>query len=572
MSAPSETISTPTPDEADLAERLKYGREAARALMREHPDAVIYALTSDGLVAPIPESLQLDGYPVLAMDGRSGTDFFVGDDRVAAVYAWTRAKKETVAQVHVRLCSQPEQWMVMRLLDLRPTHGVVLHVLWPTSEAADDAEEIVASAAASAAPRFCTRKQDEEGNVLECDDAYLEMFGFSAEEVIGLPTFERVHPDDQARVIEGWIAMIATGRTQMFRVRARRRDGSWLWVDTTLHNYLKEEPQGYVLAESIDVSAEMRAQEALQDREELLRNLIEEMPDGLLQLDAERQVIYHNPRLLELLCGRARAAQDGDSQSDGSAPRRRRAPELLELAQLIETLTDEAREAFDAAIGQALIEGLRQDIEVEAVLPSGAQRLILMKIRPLQRESGAVSGVIASVLDVTDAARARRELEKRATFDALTGAHNRASIMAALAAELEASPETGVIYVDLDRFKSVNDTLGHAAGDEVLVHVAECLRAAMRASDELGRLGGDEFLILLRGVGGLDVAMSAAERISESVRGTYELACGEVELCASVGVACVDGGDTVPDELVERADAAMYRSKEERRGVPVLAA
>ena len=71
----------------------------------------------------------------------------------------------------------------------------------------------------STTPRFCTRKQDEEGNVIDCDEAYVQMFGYSAEELIGKPTFERVHPDDQARVIEGWVAAVASGRAQMFRVR-----------------------------------------------------------------------------------------------------------------------------------------------------------------------------------------------------------------------------------------------------------------------------------------------------------------------------------------------------------------
>ena len=84
----------------------------------------------------------------------------------------------------------------------------------------------------------------------------------------------------------------------------------------------------------------------------------------------------------------------------------------------------------------------------------GERRNILMKVRPLVRESGAVTGVIASAQDVTDSARARRELEKRATLDALTGAHNRASIIAALAAEIGTSAETALIYVDLDRFKT----------------------------------------------------------------------------------------------------------------------
>jgi diguanylate cyclase (GGDEF)-like protein/PAS domain S-box-containing protein len=519
-------------------------------MLREHPDVVLHALSSDGEIVALPESLELHGYPELEAEGRTGVDLWVAEDRMAIVNAWTQVKEVGVVDAHGRLCSNPDQWMEGRLLDLRPQHGVVLAMMWPTDEGPGDDDPRSLSGPPTATPRFATRKQSPDGLLIECDEAYLRMFGYSAEEVIGRPSVERVHPDDQARVIEGWIASVATGRVQMYRVRMRCGDGSWLWTDTTLHNYIDDPERGYVLAESIDVSAEMSAQEALADREELLRNLLEEMPDGVLQLDAAGNVVYHNPRLLEILAP-SLAAQATPALSD-----------------LLCELTRESSETLHAALARVRANGIREDVEVETV----AQRAILMKVRPLQRGGGTVTGIIASVLDVTDSARARRELERRATYDALTGAHNRASIMEALRHALEESPDTGIVFIDLDHFKAVNDTLGHGAGDELLVLVAEQLRGVMRTSDELGRLGGDEFLVVLRGVCGLDVAMGAAQRISEAVRGTYELACGSVEMCASVGVACVEGSRTSPEELVERADIAMYRSKEHRRGIPVLAA
>jgi diguanylate cyclase (GGDEF)-like protein/PAS domain S-box-containing protein len=569
MQSQIDTIPTPDPASAESERRARAARRAADVLLREHPDAMVFAQGADGQVVALPASLGLESYPVLAIKGRTGVDLCVAEDRMTIVNAWIRVKREAVAEATARLRSDPSQWLKVRMLDLRNTHGVVLSVVWPISEGASEPDGARVQEPSSTTPRFCSRKQDEEGNVLECDEAYLQMFGYSAEEVIGKPTFERVHPEDQARVIEGWIATVATGRVQMFRIRMRRQDGSWLWVDTTLHNYLNDAEQPHVLAECIDVSAEMAAQEALQDREELLRRLIEEMPDGLLQLDSECNVVYHNARLLDILHTSAGAIANRPEPEAGRHLSRE--PEVPALQALLKMLTDEARETFHAVVKRALKDGVREDVEVEAALPFGEERHILMKVRPLQRESGVVTGVIASVQDVTDSARAREDLEKRATFDALTGAHNRSSIMAALAGELATSTDTGVVYVDLDRFKSVNDTLGHAAGDEALAQVAERLKGAMRSSDELGRLGGDEFLILLRGISGLGVAMDAAERISQSLRGTCELSFGSVELCASVGVACVGDLPVSAEELIERADTAMYRSKEQRRGIPVLA-
>lgn len=541
--------------------RDKASRRAADALLRAHPGAMVFAQTTEGHIVPVPASLGLEGYAVLADEGRTGVDLCVTEDRMTVVNAWIRLKREGVAEARARLRTDPAQWRTVRMLDLRNTHGIVLSVVW-ASEGPPESDQPELNGRTSTTPRFCSRKQDREGNVIECDEAYLQMFGHASEdEVVGRPTFERVHPDDQARLIESWIAMVATARVQMARVRMMRMDGSWLWVDTSYHNFLGSADDGYVLAECIDVSAEMAAQEALQDRELLLRRLVEEMPDGLFQLDSERRVVFHNARLLEIL----RAAPvSAEAKSSVSATSTR-------FDAVLERFTYEGRRAIETVIASAEDGGAAEDVEVEAILASGERRHMLVKVRPLTRETGVVSGVVASVQDVTDSARARRELEERATLDALTGAQNRPSIIAALRAELETSSETGIVYVDLDQFKLVNDTLGHAAGDELLAKVAERVKGAIRANDALGRLGGDEFLILLRGVSGPGVAMDAAERIGRAVCDEYELSSGTRLLSASIGVAYAQTSPGAAKELIESADAAMYRSKGARRGIPVLA-
>ena len=199
------------------------------------------------------------------------------------------------------------------------------------------------------------------------------------------------------------------------------------------------------------------------------------------------------------------------------------------------------------------------------MLPSGAWRRALMSVRALSRASGEVSGAITCVLDITDSARARQELEHRATYDTLTHVHNRSSILARAAGASSSArtrPSTGVVYVDLDEFKPVNDTLGHAAGDELLVLVAERLKLASRDSDVIGRLGGDEFLIVLRDVPGADVAMQVAERIRMTVCGTFELVLrrGRAARQHRRRLRRARRASTA-EELVRRADAAMYRSK-----------
>ena len=127
-------------------------------------------------------------------------------------------------------------------------------------------------------------------------------------------------------------------------------------------------------------------------------------------------------------------------------------------------------------------DGTAEDVELSFGARRGQDRRILFKVRPLLREDLLVAGVIASVRDVTDSVRARLELEKQASTDPLTGACNRSATLAALAAELDAGRPVGVVYVDFDRFKRVNDTLGHAAGDELLCQATkQALRTALRS-------------------------------------------------------------------------------------------
>jgi diguanylate cyclase (GGDEF)-like protein/PAS domain S-box-containing protein len=505
-----------------------------------------------------------------AIEGRAVPDLVVAADRNVVVDLWQQVHREGAVQGKVRLLSKPSRWMTLHFLDLRDTYDILLCVILPTDETAEeeggDAEELP-----PAAPRFSTLMEDELGKVLGCDAAFTQMFGYTAEDVIGQSVLDQMHPDDQGRVVEGWLAMVSTHRDQQTRLRRKRKDGSYMWVDTTLHNFLNEPGRNHVLVEIIDVSAEMAAQEALQEQGELLRRLIDAMPDGLLQLDTERNVVYHNARLLEILAIAPDAAPDAlrSPSAVGVDEPCRPAPSV---GSLLSTLTEEGLTAFETAVRRVLDEGIDQDVEADFLPPSGDRRRGFMSIRALLRMNGEVSGAITSVLDITDSARAREELEKRATFDALTGVHNRPSILGALRRELErdASTKSGVVYVDLDGFKNVNDTLGHAAGDELIVLVAERLKDVSRDNDDVGRLGGDEFLVLLRSISGPEAAMRAARRISKSLTRPFVLSSGPVSLCASLGVSCANAMTITAEGLVERADAVMYRSKDQGKGLPVF--
>jgi diguanylate cyclase (GGDEF)-like protein/PAS domain S-box-containing protein len=532
----------------------------AEALLREHSDALVAALAGNGLIVPVPQSVPLWGQELI--EGRAVFDKVVASDRNTVARMWVNLPKEGAVSGKVRLLQRPESWMTLHFIDVRATHDIVLAVLLPSEEEGEERSGDGA-AAVPAAPRFCTLIEDEGARVLDCDQAFTDMFGYTLEEMHGKSVLDQIHPEDQGRAVEGWLTVLSTRRNQQTRLRRRRKDGSWMWVDTTIHNFLNEPGRNHVLVELIDISAEMAAQEALADREELLRRLTNAMPVGLLHLDIEGDVLYSNQRLLEILFGADAPASTEDGE-DGAQH---------DVGALLATLTAEGLHTFHQALAEVLGEGLDRDIEVDLELASGDQRRALMSLRALLRHGGEVNGAITCVLDITDSARARSELERRATFDPLTGCHNRSSILGALERELEreSSAGTGTVYVDLDQFKPVNDTLGHAAGDELLVLVAELLRRASRDTDLIGRLGGDEFLVVLHDLPGPEVAMRVAERICGSLDGEFELSVGTVELRGSVGVACSNGAAISSEELVRLADAAMYRSKDHGRGRPVLA-
>jgi diguanylate cyclase (GGDEF)-like protein len=228
------------------------------------------------------------------------------------------------------------------------------------------------------------------------------------------------------------------------------------------------------------------------------------------------------------------------------------------------------RRRLKQALDAVLLNGGDFDLEIGVKRRGRGVLRCSVSLRALTGHGGAVTGAIACVADITDSARLRQQLEERATFDVLTRCHNRASILSilerTLADSLSQSRGTAVIFLDLDRFKQLNDSLGHAAGDAFLVEVAQRMRRAVRNEDMVGRLGGDEFLVVCRDLESVDRAHDIAARLSEEIEGReIVLAEASVQPRASIGVAWTPDHDVEADGLVARADAAMYEAKRKRK-------
>ena len=159
----------------------------------------------------------------------------------------------------------------------------------------------------------------------------------------------------------------------------------------------------------------------------------------------------------------------------------------------------------------------------------------------------------------------KEQLRHQAYHDALTGLPNRPQLVEAVEHELANEPgSTAILYLDLDRFKTVNDTWGHSAGDELLTQFGNRLAGSIRAQDLAARLGGDEFAVLVRNANA-ETAVGAARRMLDALDGTYTLGCGDVACHVDVGIAVGHPGVTSGEDLIRNADIAMYSVKRSDR-------
>jgi diguanylate cyclase (GGDEF)-like protein/PAS domain S-box-containing protein len=182
-----------------------------------------------------------------------------------------------------------------------------------------------------------------------------------------------------------------------------------------------------------------------------------------------------------------------------------------------------------------------------------------------------VQGIVLNARDISERRQFEEQLAHQAFHDPVTGLANRAlfgeRVRHAMARALRDGGGVGVAFLDLDDFKTVNDSLGHAAGDEVLREFAKRLEGVIRASDTAARFGGDEFAILLENVRNADEAVETAERVLEAMAVPLRLHHKELVLRASMGVSLAEPGTVVePEELIRNADAAMYNAKREGKG------
>ena len=272
----------------------------------------------------------------------------------------------------------------------------------------------------------------------------------------------------------------------------------------------------------------------------------------VIATDLEGKVLYWN-----------RAAEETYGWSSGEALGRR-SRDL--------TVPKESLEKADEVVSE-LRAGRTWSGEVLLRRKDGSYVPVFVTATPLFDARGDLAGMIGVSSDISERKALEAELERRASHDPLTGLPNRHAFVERIGQALrrtrrkQNSRKVGVLFMDLDGFKTINDSLGHEAGDRLLVAVAECLRNRLRTEDVLARFGGDEFAVLLEDTAGTSEAIRVAQRIAEDLREPFTVDDFQVSVNTSIGITLGTAqAKDDPERMLREADSAMYRAKEEGPG------
>jgi diguanylate cyclase (GGDEF)-like protein/PAS domain S-box-containing protein len=366
--------------------------------------------------------------------------------------------------------------------------------------------------------------------------AVSRMLGYDRDEMLHHLTLEYVHPGDAAIIADLVERLQAEPRASLdVVVRVRDAEGHWRSLEVTATNCLADpDVQGYV-ANLRDVTERVRTEEALRLSEALHRAMVESAQEGILATSPDGLVIFVNETAADVL-GR------GVDRLYGEDP-----------VRLLGLHTDTRVE----------VDGGVEVHEVVYRRPESGERTLRVSRRPLNSRNDRL-GSLVSVSDVTDARHAESVLRSRALQDPLTGLPNRylfTDRLETAAARHERSPGRGtsVLFIDVDGFKRVNDGFGHETGDGVLREIGARLLASTRTTDTVSRLGGDEFAVICEDTGA-DEALVVADRILAAFASPVVVEGTEHQVSISVGIAQAPPYSF--DEVVRRADEAMYRAKQ----------
>jgi diguanylate cyclase (GGDEF)-like protein/PAS domain S-box-containing protein len=355
-----------------------------------------------------------------------------------------------------------------------------------------------------------------------------------------------VHPDDLELAGTGVAEVMAgtRGKHEPIRLRLRHIDGHYLWFDCTAENQIDNPTVRGLIIIARDVTDQKAAEDAQAEAEARFRAAFEGSPMGVVIADLDGCIIDTNAAF----CAMAGRTED----------------ELIGVPIPALIHPDDRDRVVEESTRRVLGESDTPPSAARIVQPDGRIVWTTSDLSMVWGPDGQPEYTILQTADVTERKKLEERLEHQAFHDPLTGIGNRAQLRKTLDlawSRREGEGRLALLFVDLDRFKTINDTYGHEVGDEILLLVARRLERSVRAGDHIARFGGDEFVVVCEEVSGRDEALQIASRIRESLALTYRLSIGEARVHASVGIA-LDEGQSAVDDLLRDADIATYEAKE----------
>ena len=388
---------------------------------------------------------------------------------------------------------------------------------------------------------------DRHNNTIFVNQQMAEMLGYSAQDMLGEPLFAFMDEASKEIAYE-CIGRRQQGLQETHDFKFRRKDGSDLWTIVST-SPLFDQNGGYAgaLGMLTDITDRKQAEEALRKSEEQFRLIFELAPIGMMLTQLDGQFVKVNQALCHLL------GYSLDDLTDKGLAEVTHPDDLIAEQQMTERL-------FQGEISHF-------QIEKRYFTRAGKVVNAISRTALIRDAASHASYCISQVVDITDRKHMEEKLIHDAFYDSLTRLPNRAFFMNQLKqviARKKRRPEDlfAVLFLDLDRFKVVNDSLGHMVGDRLLVEISQRLQACVRPGDTIARLGGDEFTILLDPIHQVSDATAVAERIQRVLKSPFNLDGYEVFTTASIGIALGATSYTQPEDLLRDADTALYRAKE----------
>lgn len=422
-----------------------------------------------------------------------------------------------------------------------------------------------------------------ENRILDVNHAMCEFVGFERDDLIGRRRAELTYPDD---LDERYVALAGRDRTEVDCIECDKRyvrsNGAVVWGHLTARPVRDESGLvEYWISTIEDIAPYRRVEEELRGAHDTLEQRVAERTTELLA--AQRTLVQNEARFRRLaenaadLIYRIRFLPEPAYEYINPALSTflgYRPEDFYANPNLgFRAVHRDDREQVMARMVEAETDDDPDDPEdpliVRMVHRNGDVVWTEHRLVVLRDASGVMYAVEGVARDVTRVKKVEADLSHRALHDALTELPNRSLLLEHLELALvrrERHPASlAVIYLDLDRFKTVNDNLGHSSGDRLLVAVARRLQRALRPTDTVARLGGDEFAAVLPDLTSAEEAMQVAQRVVDGMTGPVELGESVVVIGCSVGVAFAGADAVSPGELLRRADVAMYAAKDNGR-------